>query len=335
MSRLPVLLPVVLVLVLVAGCAAEAPPPAVLAAVAPVPAGTQVVSGADAAAARPAPVCADGSDPVASLAPTGPVPAPGAVPAGSAMARIVQRGILVVGVDQNTFPFGYRDPATGALTGFDVAVAKEIARALFGDPERVRLRTESSGQRIPNLLAGDVDVVVQTMTANCERRRSIEFSSVYYAAAQRILVPRTSTVRGLADLAGRPVCSIEGSTSVATLLAATPPPVTLTVPEKSDCQVLLQQGQVDAVSTDDTILAGFAADDPRVEVRGPSLALEPYGIGVAPQNTDLVRYVNAVLDRMRTDGTWQRIYEQTPTLGAGLGGPPGPAPLPPAPRYRA
>ena len=333
--RRPVVVAVAALVLLLAGCAVEAPPPDVVAPVAPVPAGTQVVSGADASTARPAAVCSDGSDPVASLAPTGPVPAPGAVPAGSAMSRIVQRGILVVGVDQNTYPFGYRDPSTGALAGFDVAVAKEIARALFGDPERVRLRTESSSQRIPNLLSGDVDLVVQTMTANCERRRSIEFSSVYYAAAQRILVPRTSPVRGLSDLAGRPVCSIEGSTSVTTLLTAVPPPVTLTVPEKSDCQVLLQQGQVDAVSTDDTILSGFVADDARVEVRGPSLALEPYGIGIAPQNTDLVRYVNAVLDRIRADGTWQRIYEQTPTLGAGLGGPAGPPPAPPAPRYRA
>lgn len=124
------------------------------------------------------------------------------------------------------------------------------------------------------------------------------------------------------------MCSIAASTSIAAVQAAPSRPVPVAVPQKSDCLVLLQQGQVDAISTDDTILAGFAAGDPTLEIRGPTIGIEPYGIGVAPQNLDLVRFVNAVLERLRTDGTWARIY--TNTYGASA-----PAPAPPAARYRA
>ncbi len=307
---------------LLAGCATTAPPTTAPTAVRPTPAGTTVLTG-------PPPAAPDRScDPEASLAPGGPAPAAGAMPPGSTMAAIVARGFLVVGVDQNTRPFGYRDPATGALAGFDIELAREMARALFGDPTRIRFRTESSAQRPGNLTSGAVDLVVQTMSVTCARRRQIEFSSVYYEAAQRVLVPRRSAVRSLADLGGRPVCSIAASTSIAAVQAAPSRPIAVAVPQKSDCLVLLQQGQVDAISTDDTILAGFAAEDPTLEVRGPSVGVEPYAIGVAPQHTDLVRFVNAVLDRLRADGTWARIF--TDTYGGGV-----PVPAPPAARYRA
>jgi polar amino acid transport system substrate-binding protein len=307
---------------LLAGCATTTPPPPTPTAVRPTPAGTTVLTG-------PPPAAPDRScDPEASLAPGGPAPAPGAMPPGSTMAAIVARGYLVVGVDQNTRPFGYRDPATGALAGFDIELAREMARALFGDPTRIRFRTESSAQRPGNLTSGAVDLVVQTMSVTCARRRQIQFSSVYYEAAQRVLVPRRSPVQSLADLGGRPVCSIASSTSIAAVQSAPSHPVAVAVPQKSDCLVLLQQGQVDAISTDDTILAGFAAEDPTLEVRGPSVGVEPYAIGVAPQHTELVQFVNAVLERVRADGTWARIY--TDTYGAGV-----PVPAPPAARYRA
>src|SRR5258707_1693896 len=73
---------------------------------------------------------------------------------------------------------------------------------------------------------------------------------------------------------------------------------------------MLQRGQVDAISTDDAVLAGFVKQDPNVEIVGASLAIEPYGIGVKKESDDLVRFVNGVLDRMRADGTWERLYDQ-------------------------
>jgi polar amino acid transport system substrate-binding protein len=294
--------------VLLAGCS-QAAAPAPVAPVRPAPAGATVISGAP-----PAVTDAGCGDPRVSATPT-PEPPPGAMPAGSTMARIAARGALIVGIDQSTVPLSYRDPRSGALTGLDVRVAQEMARAIFGDPNRIRFRIESSAQRIPNLLAGNVDLVVQAMTVTCARKRQIGMSSVYYDAAQRIAVPAVSPVTSIAELGGRPVCSITGTTSIATLQAERgsngQAPVAVGVPENADCLVMLQQGQVDAATTDDTILAGFALEDRRVAVRGAPLASEPYGIGVAPQNADLLRFVNSVLDRTKTDGTWAAIVAAT------------------------
>jgi polar amino acid transport system substrate-binding protein len=308
----------VVLVALLAGCS-QAAAPSPVEPVRPVPAGTTVVTG-------PPPAAPDAScgDPRVSATPT-PESPPGAMPAGSTMARIAERGALIVGIDQSTVPLSYRDARSGVLTGLDVRVAQEMARAIFGDPNRIRFRIESSAQRIPNLLSGSVDLVVQAMTVTCERKRQIGMSSVYYDAAQRIAVPAVSPVTGVAELGGRPVCSITGTTSIATLQAVRgtngQAPVVVGVPENTDCLVMLQQGQVDAATTDDTILAGYALEDPRLAVRGAALADEPYGIGVAPQNGDLLRFVNSVLDRTKADGTWAAIVAAT--FGATPAPPPG------------
>ena len=122
----------------------------------------------------------------ASLRP-GPQIAPGAMPPGSTMAAIAERGRLVVGVDQNTFLFGFRNPSTGQLEGFDIDVAREIARAIFGDPDRIDLRVVDASQREPALKSGLVDLVVRTYSITCARKENVAFSTVYYNANQRIL----------------------------------------------------------------------------------------------------------------------------------------------------
>ena len=266
-------------------------------------------------------------DPRASLRPAGALPPPGQFPAGSTMAQIARRGRLIVGVDQNSYRFGFRDPLTGELTGFDVDVAREVARAIFGDATKVQFKATNSAARIPYLQDRTVDIVVQTMTMNCERLQQVNFSTEYFTAGQRILVPRGSTVRQIADLGGKKVCAANGSTSIRNVAAAPSKPLPVGVPDWTDCLVMLQQDQVAAVSTDDSILAGLAAQDPNTAVVGPRFSDEPYGIGINRDATDLVRFVNAVLARMRADGSWTRLYNRWLTAL-------GPAPQPPVARYR-
>jgi polar amino acid transport system substrate-binding protein len=254
-------------------------------------------------------------------------PKPGQMPAGTTMAEIQQRGRLIAGVDQNSYLFGYRDPIKGDLSGFDVDIAREIARAIFGDfddDSKIEFRPMTSAQRIPKLKSGEVDLVVRTFTINCERRKDIEFSSEYYRSEQKVLVGRDSKVTGLADLGGRKVCAAKDSTSIRRIANAVPKPVPIQVANWSDCLVLLQLGQVEAISTDDTILTGMLAQDPGTKVVGPPLSTEPYGIGLPKANTDMVRFVNGVLERLRTDGTWATIYQNNL----------GPPPAPPAPLYQ-
>ncbi|MFD2416774.1 glutamate ABC transporter substrate-binding protein [Amycolatopsis pigmentata] len=270
----------------------------------------------------------DCGDPLASLAPSGPLPEPGRMPPGSTMDRIVARGKLVVGVDQNTYNFGFRDPFTGQIQGFDIDMARAVARALFGDPSRIQLRALTSEQRIPAVRDGAVDIVVRTMSITCERRREVSFSAVYYDASQRLLVKRDSGITGAADLAGRRVCATKGSTSLSHLASLPARPVPVSVADWTDCLVMMQQRQVDAVSTDDVILAGLAAQDRYTEVVGEPLADEPYGMAIPQQDTDFVRFVNGVLERIKADGTWTGAYRHW--LGSLL---PGPVPDPPEPRY--
>ncbi|MBB4909263.1 glutamate ABC transporter substrate-binding protein [Actinophytocola algeriensis] len=249
-------------------------------------------------------------EPTASLRPDGPPPPPGDFATNTAMQRIHARGKLIVGVDQNTYQFGYRDPSTGQLQGFDIDMAKEIAKAIFGDPEAIQFKVLTSAQRVPAVKNGDVDLVVETMTINCERREDVEFSSVYYLAGQRVLVKEKSGFDGIRSLAGKKVCAAKGSTSIARIVNVDtdPRPVGIGVDGWTDCLVMLQQNQVDAVSTDDTILAGLRAQDPFTEVVGEPLANEPYGMAMSKESPEFTRFVNAVLEQLRTSGRWTQIY---------------------------
>ena len=225
-----------------------------------------------AASARPAKSPATTAcDPTASLRPTG---TPQVTP-GSFMARIRARGYLIAGVDQNTYHFGYLDPLNSKIEGFDIDMVRAIAAAIFGNPDKVVYKAISDAQRIPDIQSGAVDIVAHTMTINCQRLKKVDFSTVYFDAGQRVLVEADSRVRNLNQLGGQKVCATTDSTSLTNIRAAykgkPPAPIPVAVTYWTDCLVLLQQGQVAAISTDDSILAGLAAQDPWTRIVGPRL----------------------------------------------------------------
>ncbi|MEV4238708.1 MULTISPECIES: glutamate ABC transporter substrate-binding protein [unclassified Nocardia] len=265
-------------------------------------------------------------DPEATLRP-GPLPSPGAMPSGSAMAAIVANGKLRVGVDQNTYLFGFRNPSTGQLEGFDIDIAREIARSLFGDPDRIELRSVTAAERIPALQNKQVDLIVRTFSATCERRRDVDFSGVYYRATQRLLAVRNSGIRTGADLGGKRVCVTRGTTSPGPLFSLPKRPVVLGASNWTDCLAALQQGHVDAISGDDPILVGLVAQDRNLQIVGEVIGTGAYAVGIAQGHPDLVRFVNGVLERIRGDGTWQQLYNAR--LSAL-----GPSPGPPDLRYK-
>ena len=159
---------------------------------------------------HPVPPTPSTCDPTASLAPPTVMPAPGQMPAGSYMAHIQARGYLKVGVDQNTYLWGYRDPVTGQLSGFDIDMLRQVAQAIFGTPDAIRFTIVPNAQRMQAVESGRVDIVAETMTMTCDREKSVDFSSVYYNANQRILVPvnsRSPRLRTWAasGCAGRPI----------------------------------------------------------------------------------------------------------------------------------
>jgi len=305
---------------LLSGCAQPAdpamPPAPTLAP--PTPAGMEDFTPEP---SRPADPAANTCDRTASLRPFS-----SRAQADAAVAAIRKRGRLLVGLDIGSNLFSFRDPVTGEIAGFDIDIAGEVARDIFGKTSAIEYRILSSADRITALQNNTVDIVVKTMTITCERRTLVNFSTTYFIAYQRILAPRQSDITGPDDLSGKRVCVARGTTSLRKVQEISPPPAIVTVVTWADCLVALQQREVDAISTDDSILAGLVAQDPYLHIVGENMAEEPYGIGINLTNTALVRFVNGTLERIRADGTWDSLYRRWLMVL-------GPAPAPPAARY--
>ena len=244
------------------------------------------------------------------------------------MAAIFKRGYLIVGVDQSIPLLSFRDPATGEIDGFDVAIARQVAKAIFGNENAVKLVAITSAQRESVIVGHKVDLIADPTTIVCDRLAWADFSTPFLVGYQRVLVSSASKVTGIRDLGGQRVCAAIGTTSIHEIAVQRPRPVPVAVPNWSDCLALLQQGQVAAISTTDTILAGLQAQDPQTKVVGPRFTYEPQGLGLPKSAKDLVRFVNAVLERLRTDGEWKQLY--TRYLGTRIQ---PRIPNPPAPIY--
>jgi polar amino acid transport system substrate-binding protein len=257
----------------------------------------------------PEPTCANKT---ASLRPPATMPAPGAMPPGSFMAAIKRRGYLIAGVNAGLLDFGYLNPATGKIEGFEIDLVRELAQAIFGDssPSHYRLVALTVPQRFPSVERGQVDIVVDAVTITCSRKKLVDFSTVYYDAQQRVLVPSNSSATNITAFSGQPVCASAQSTPIQVMNGLPAPPKTIGMPQAIDCLVALQEGTVPAISTDDSILLGFKAQDPNTKIVGPSLADVPYGMAISKAHPDFVRFVNGFLAQVRANGTWRRLYDR-------------------------
>lgn len=231
--------------------------------------------------------------------------------AGSTMANIVAKGKLVVGVKFDQPGFGQKDAATGKIEGFDVDMAKAIGAALGLKENQIEFVEAVSANRIPFLQEDKVDLVIATMTINADRKTQIEFSRPYYLAGQSILVKKdNTTIKTVTDLGGKNVCSVSGSTSETNVKTKAPTANLLSLANYSACVSSLKDGRVEAVSTDDIILAGFAATDSSIKLVGGQFTQEPYGIGMKKGKTDMTAFVDALLAKMFSNGDWDKLYEK-------------------------
>ena len=277
-----------------------------------------------ASSSTPSPKC---THLTASLRPPATMPAAGAMPRGSFMRTIHDRGYLLAGVNAGAYKFGYLNPASGEIEGFEIDLVRELARAIFGDPSRYRLVALSVPQRIPAVQDKRVDIVVDAITITCYRKTQVDFSTVYYGAQQRVLVPSSSTATDITAFSGRHVCASAQSTPIQVMAALPAPPKPLGLPQAIDCLVYLEEGRVGAISTDDSILLGFNAQDRNTKIIGGSLYPVPYGMAINKEHPEFVRFVNGVLAKLRADGTWRAIYDKW------LGGIPGSNPVLPPGQY--
>ena len=283
-------------------------------------AATTVAPTVAAAATAVAPTVASAATTAAKAAPTvmaaattvaqtagGPLPQ---APAGTGLRKVQDRGKIIVGVKYDVPTFGYLNPITNKLEGFDVDLAKGIAKYIFGKEDAIEFQQAVSANRIPFLQNDTVDLIASTMTANAERAQQIDFTRTYYVAGQALLVPASSPINGVKDLAGKTVCSVQGSTSEKNVREKAPQGTNIVLFQTySECVQAMDAMRADAVTTDDNILLGFVKQSPnKYKVPDERFTIEPYAMGVKKGNKELLDAVNAALDAMIKDGTWAKLY---------------------------
>jgi glutamate transport system substrate-binding protein len=219
---------------------------------------------------------------------------------------------LVIGVKADQPGLGLQTGSTYA--GFDIEIGKIIAKGLGVDAGGIEWKTTVSANREPFIQQGQVDLVVATYTINDDRKKVVNFGGPYYVAGQDLLVPTNSTITGPETLAGKKVCSVTGSTPAKRIQTDYKDAKLQQFDSYSKCVTALAGGQVDAVTTDDIILAGYASQDQyagKFKVVGKKFSEEPYGIGLKKDDKDGCNKINEILKTASTDGSYKTAWDST------------------------
>ena len=227
------------------------------------------------------------------------------------LAAIKERGKLIVGVKYDTNLFGLKDPATGDVNGFDVDIAKALAKKIFGDENKLELKSVVSKTRIPMLQQGDIDAIIATMTITPERGKQVLFTDSYFDAGQSLLVKKGSPIKSIKDIkSGVRVVTVKGSTPAKRIRKMVPGATVLEFDNYQNAFMALKTGKGDVLTTDNVILMGMSRQDPKYVVVGDNFSDEPYGIAVRHGDVEFADYINKFLKEIKSDGTYDAIYKK-------------------------
>jgi glutamate transport system substrate-binding protein len=237
---------------------------------------------------------------------------PSASATSGTLSRLQSSGKIVIGVKFDQPGVGEKDPATGKLSGFDIEIAKIIAGAIGVSENNIEFKETVSANREPFIKAGTVDLVIASYSITDDRRKVVSQAGPYYETGQQLLVrSEDSSINGPNDLTGKKVCSVTGSTSIATVKdkygAVAAPFSTYT-----ECVQQLLNKSVDAVTTDGAILLGYAAKQPdKLKVVGDPFSQERYGIGFAFGDTQMCEFLRDTLQQAFDNGKWAQAFADT------------------------
>ena len=237
-------------------------------------------------------------------------------------------GKLTIGISFDQPGIGLKDGDT--YTGFDVDTAIYIAKAMGVEKDAITWREAKGDGRVDLLTSGGADLVVSAFSITDERKQQVDFAGPYFVAHQDLLVRRNEEdITGPDTLTGKTLCSIPGTTSTDTIVNRYGGSVKLEqLGSYTECVAALADGDVDAVTTDDVVLAGFAATDEykgKLKVLGKGFTDEVYGVGVKKGDTAMLNNVNAALKQYIADGSWTKALDDTVRpSGYGIPSPPTP-----------
>ncbi|MFD4628960.1 glutamate ABC transporter substrate-binding protein [Streptomyces sp. NPDC058284] len=246
------------------------------------------------------------------------------------VSRALAKKSITIGVKSDHPFMGFEDPVTGERSGFDVEIAKMVAAYLGFRPREIAWRTVAPQVRELSIAKGDVDLYVGAYTINDERKKQVSFAGPYYQGGQDLLVEKGNrSIHGPKELRGKKVCTVTGSTPFERIRQPKFGVTVVSHDSYAHCVQDLIMNVVDAVTADDTILQGYAAqNEGRLRVVGKPFSKEFYGVGLARQDAVLRDAVNDALEHHVRNGDWLRAYRAT----LGRSGVPAPTP-PPLQRY--
>ncbi|MFB8240932.1 glutamate ABC transporter substrate-binding protein [Kitasatospora purpeofusca] len=277
--------------------------------------------------------CGKDGTPGSSNASSGGTPAP-ALPTytvktdvkidSAVLAEAKKRGQLLIGAKSDQPFLGWEDLASGDRSGFDIEIAKMVAADLGFTPQQIKWQTLVSSQREPAISKGQIDFYVGTYSINDERKKTVSFAGPYYVAGQDLLVKADNTaITGPDSVNGKNVCTATGSTSIKNIEKYSPKITQFDT--YSACVEKLMSGEVDAVTTDDAILKGYASKYAgKLKVVGQPFTKENYGVGLNKDDKALRDAISDALKAHQDNGDWKKAYDAT----LGLSG--AAAPQPPA-----
>src|SRR5690348_16690185 len=225
------------------------------------------------------------------------------------MAKIAAKGTMTIGTKFDQPLYGEKT-LSGDVEGFDVEIARIIAKELGVEPKFVEAVSKN---REPFIQNGNVDIVVATYTINDKRKLVVDFAGPYYKTGQSLMVRKDeSAINSKDDLAGKKVCSVEGSTPAERIKTEAPKAALTLFDTYGKCATALENKQVDAVTTDEAILLGLVSKKPEAyKVVGETFSEEPYGIGLKKGDQAFRDWINDLLEKIYEDGRWEAALKKT------------------------
>ncbi|GAA1932664.1 glutamate ABC transporter substrate-binding protein [Nocardioides marmoribigeumensis] len=229
---------------------------------------------------------------------------------GTRMKDLADSGKITIGVKFDQPGIGFKGATDDMPKGFDPEIGKILAASLGIKPEDITWKETISDNREPFLQKGEVDLVIASYSITPERRKVVGQAGPYYVTGQQLLVKKGSDIKSVADIKGKEVCSVTGSTSLDNVEAKGAKPRGFDT--YSECRDQVLNGSVDSMTTDGAILLGYAAEDPeKLEVVGDPFSEERYGVGYSKKYPEMCQWITDTLKKAEDDGTWAKAFEAT------------------------
>ena len=224
------------------------------------------------------------------------------------MEQILKNDKIVVGVKYDSKPFGFKDK-NGNLQGFDIELAKKIAKHILGDENKVEFVQVTPSSRILTLTSGKVDMIIATMSITPQRQHVVSFSTPYYIAGQALMTPLSSDIDGLTDLRDKRVIVVLGTTAERNIKQLVPSSIIKGYKTDNEAYDALKAGKGDALINDDTILVGLLSEDSSMKILSKRYTQEPYAIAFRQdeESESLRLNINHILEHMQMSGELNRL----------------------------